>query len=401
MAQKSCRLKGKTFGAGRPRVPVQGAESLRQNASSLTLANGPAGFLVSATQGKKRWPTDPGFMRPTASSRALIRKPSCATSSPAGRSRRIRWSGPRGWPAGSGPAKFRACCRGGIAPAGDPAVAVRRRAPAVMAAQRIWRRAAVDRFRNLGLHLAQLRASIGLILVIPAPWVLVWYLQVDRSLRARAGAAEPPLHRPAVTIVPGISGRSCSSSCAIVGQLTGIQVLSTICDPGSDRPVLAVPQMVRREPRVQRAAARPRLLRLDLGLFRLEHPAGASPSSPSSAGRGSTPRGCAGFAATSRARGAKSSSTAPGWNISGVRSWSRIALRLHHPDSVGVSLVCRAGSVADSYWSSEALTQRVRTYLRSRTEPSCATDATSVPSGLKIRPRVSPRPPCALGESCA
>src|SRR6202043_4052074 len=40
-------------------------------------------------------------------------------------------------------------------------------------------------------------------------------------------------------------------------------------------------------------------------------------------------------------------------------------------------------------------------HLRSRTEPSWATDATSVPSGLKIRPRVRPRPPCALGESCA
>ena len=42
-----------------------------------------------------------------------------------------------------------------------------------------------------------------------------------------------------------------------------------------------------------------------------------------------------------------------------------------------------------------------RVHLRWRTEPSCATDATSVPSGLKIRPRVRPRPPCALGESCA
>ena len=40
-------------------------------------------------------------------------------------------------------------------------------------------------------------------------------------------------------------------------------------------------------------------------------------------------------------------------------------------------------------------------HLRWRTEPSWATDATSVPSGLKIRPRVKPRPPCALGESCA
>ena len=40
-------------------------------------------------------------------------------------------------------------------------------------------------------------------------------------------------------------------------------------------------------------------------------------------------------------------------------------------------------------------------YFRSRSEPSCATEATSVPSCLKIMPRVRPRPPCALGESCA
>ena len=44
---------------------------------------------------------------------------------------------------------------------------------------------------------------------------------------------------------------------------------------------------------------------------------------------------------------------------------------------------------------------RAARHLRWRTEPSWATDATSVPSGLKIRPRVSPRPSCALGESCA
>ena len=42
-----------------------------------------------------------------------------------------------------------------------------------------------------------------------------------------------------------------------------------------------------------------------------------------------------------------------------------------------------------------------RVHLRWRSEPSCATEATSVPSCLKIMPRVSPRPPRALGESCA
>ncbi len=40
-------------------------------------------------------------------------------------------------------------------------------------------------------------------------------------------------------------------------------------------------------------------------------------------------------------------------------------------------------------------------HLRSRSEPSCATEATSVPSCLKIMPRVRPRPPRALGESWA
>jgi hypothetical protein len=39
--------------------------------------------------------------------------------------------------------------------------------------------------------------------------------------------------------------------------------------------------------------------------------------------------------------------------------------------------------------------------LRSRSEPSCATEATRVPSGLKIMPRVRPRPARALGESWA
>ena len=60
------------------------------------------------------------------------------------------------------------------------------------------------------------------------------------------------------------------------------------------------------------------------------------------------------------------------------------------------------GTYRNSSWSSAALTPTLERYdFRWRTEPSCATDATSVPSGLKIRPRVSPRPSCALGESCA
>ena len=50
--------------------------------------------------------TDRGFMHPTASNRALFRRPSFATSSPGARSARIRWSGPRACRAGSGPETF-------------------------------------------------------------------------------------------------------------------------------------------------------------------------------------------------------------------------------------------------------------------------------------------------------
>ena len=63
-----------------------------------------------------------------------------------------------------------------------------------------------------------------------------------------------------------------------------------------------------------------------------------------------------------------------------------------------------SGWASQTFWPREAALTRTRetaSHLRWRTEPSWATDATSVPSGLKIRPRVNPRPPCALGESCA
>ena len=86
--------------------------------------------------------------------------------------------------------------------------------------------------------------------------------------------------------------------------------------------------------------------------------------------------------------------------VSLARDRGRDRLRLHHPDSVGVSLDMTAGWRRRPFWP-EARTRTRKHHLRWRTEPSCATEATSVPSGLKIRPRVRPRPPCALGESCA
>ena len=79
-----------------------------------------------------------------------------------------------------------------------------------------------------------------------------------------------------------------------------------------------------------------------------------------------------------------------------------IGFVLHHPDPVGVSLDVPVARVANRTGRARRAGPRImRQALRWRTEPSCATEATSVPSGLKIRPRVRPRPSCALGESCA
>jgi hypothetical protein len=105
-----------------------------------------------------------------------------------------------------------------------------------------------------------------------------------------------------------------------------------------------------------------------------------------------------GFAATSAAPIARSSSTRPDWRCCGGRSCSSSpasSLSRSHGRCAGT----RSGWSRNSNWSIAPCSQE--DYLRSRTEPSCATEATSVPSCLKIRPRVSPRPPCALGESWA
>ena len=91
----------------------------------------------------------------------------------------------------------------------------------------------------------------------------------------------------------------------------------------------------------------------------------------------------------------------PGSAVANHRVCDR--LRLHHSHSVGIALVRALVRVAIRAGRPDGALARTRArgYLRWRTEPSWATDATSVPSGLKIRPRVNPRPSCALGESCA
>jgi GYF domain 2 len=63
--------------------------------------------------------------------------------------------------------------------------------------------------------------------------------------------------------------------------------------------------------------------------------------------------------------------------------------------------IARGTVTPDTLVWTEGMVNWQRAYLRSRIEPSWATEATSVPSGLKIMPRVRPRPPRALGESWA
>ncbi len=121
-------------------------------------------------------------------------------------------------------------------------------------------------------------------------------------------------------------------------------------------------------------------------------------SSPSSAGPGSPPPGCDGSAATS-------SGTRREIVFNGQRAgvfWRTLVFVFGCVFLIPIPWMMR--------WYSQLVRFAVRAgrkngvsraparHLRSRTEPSCATEATSVPSGLKIMPRVKPRPPCALGE---
>ena len=152
------------------------------------------------------------------------------------------------------------------------------------------------------------------------------------SRRARAGTAESRLHRPGDDIwsVLRRHRRLDLSSARLTSLLAAISD-----DPGSGCAVTGCSF----EWIAANLASNGQPLRLTfsgtrLGLSRLASPAVRSPSSPSSAGPGSSRPGCAGFAATSRARGARSSSTAPDWKCCGADR-VRHRLRLHHSDSMG------------------------------------------------------------------
>ena len=119
--------------------------------------------------------TDPGFLRPRASSKVLTRKFSYASSSPEGQSRRRRWSGPRAWRTGK---------KRGIFPAFSQAFRARRpfRARAChrqLAAPR--RSVALGRLQHLGTARARAAFLDRHLLVIPAPWAATgfyrWFIE--------------------------------------------------------------------------------------------------------------------------------------------------------------------------------------------------------------------------------
>ena len=91
-------------------------------------------------------------MHPAASNRAPIRRRSFATSLPGARLARTRWSGPRGCRAGSGPETF---------PAWSPAD---HGGGALSLDVGLW-----------DLLWRSLVFIIGIVLVIPSPWVATWF----------------------------------------------------------------------------------------------------------------------------------------------------------------------------------------------------------------------------------
>ena len=216
-----------------------------------------------------------------------IPKPSFATSSPRGRSGRTRWSGPRAWRLAEGRRNSRPDVR-------------RRRARRPCRS----RRSAADGERrryamrhgggslsvDFGIWeftLAQPRALIGFLLVIPAPWVLVWYLPMDRLLRA--GAGRPNLGFTGQAMTSG-AGSSCCIVLAIYVGLIGIALLSNLL-----LLVQIVLYWLLLKWIVANLASNGQPLGLSFsgcasGLYRLASAARASPSSPSSAGPGSTRR---------------------------------------------------------------------------------------------------------------
>ena len=277
------------------------------------------------------------IQRPAAG--PLSRRRSFATSLPGGRSARTRWSGPRGCRAGSGPATFRAW-----SPADRRRLHAASRRPAGDGAGAM---AAVPLSIDLGIWSS--RGEPGargrLILRHSGAMGCDLVLYAGSSPRVqRAGTAEPRLHGQAMTIVPWFFG----FVVLMIGvDLIGSQLLSNLMIPVQIASVLDGSEMVRRQ---SRSNGQPLRLAFDgsvwayvgwgiLAVISFITIVGwAWVYVP----------GCAGFAATSgHAARSRLHRQRPGVPVASDRGCDR--LRLHHPDSVGVSLDVAVAGVADRF----------------------------------------------------
>ena len=219
-------------------------------------------------------PTDPGFMLPKASNKAHFRKLNFAISSPETRSPLIRWYGPRAWPAGSGPGDIPGLMSGR---SGPPAVPPARGQPASAAGQYgATDHYAGDRYGPGGGSLSfdagmleflgqSLLYVIGMLLVVPAPWLATGFYRWAMAPPAGAGSAESRLHRSA-------DGHLVRASAGLglliyVGRLGHLVQPRRHCRAGLS--VMDDPALDREQSQLQRAAAADHLQRQRADLYRL------------------------------------------------------------------------------------------------------------------------------------
>src|ERR1700704_3067644 len=109
MAQKVAGLRRKAIAVACPRSLTSLYRHRDSSPRCGFTASGLVGLPACHNPKGMKCQTDPGSLRPKASNRVLIQKPSYARSSPTGRSPRRRWSGPKAWRAGKKRGIFRAC----------------------------------------------------------------------------------------------------------------------------------------------------------------------------------------------------------------------------------------------------------------------------------------------------
>ena len=229
--------------------------------------------------------------------------------------------------------------------------------PTAGCSRRLWRRSALDRRWHLGVARAQPGVHIGMVLVIPAPWVAIWFYRWIFSRRYVPG--RPNLaSREAMTIAPGFLVRLHRDW--HLAYVSAAELTTAIsADPRSGCAVLDVYSLDRSQSASngQPLDCFQRQSRLGYLGWQLLRPC---PSSPSLAGPGfhgldalDLPE-YPGHAARSHLHRQRT-------GVSVANHRVRDRQHLHHPDPVGVSLVL----------SQLAGVRSTLANARARARPSC------------------------------